>query len=56
MFTPDSQLSAEQRMQLIISGGVKQKQGDLLKGNPKDIASNVVRYFRDNKLLSTGKY
>jgi electron transfer flavoprotein beta subunit len=53
VFTPDSHLSAEERMRLIISGGVTQKQGDLLQGEPRNIASSVVRFLNEKKLLST---
>ena len=52
VFTPDSHLSAEERLRLIISGGVIQKQGDLLEGDPGTIASSVVRFLSENKLLS----
>ena len=52
VFTPDSHLSAEERLRLIISGGVIQKQGDLLEGDPGTIASSVVRFLSEKKLLS----
>ena len=51
VFTPDSSLSAEERLRLIMSGGVTQKQGDLLEGDPGNIASNVVRFLSEKKLL-----
>jgi electron transfer flavoprotein beta subunit len=53
VFTPDSQLSAEERMRLIISGGVTQKQSDVLKGDPVKIASSMVRFLIEKKFLST---
>ena len=53
VFTPDSHLSAEERMRLIISGGVTQKRGDLLQGNPGNIASSVVQFLREKKASST---
>lgn len=53
VFTPDSQLSAQERMRLIMSGGVTQKQGDLIRGNPKEIAAKVVQFLKSKKLLST---
>ena len=52
VFTPDSHLSAEERLRLIISGGVTQKQGDLLEGDPGTIASSVVRFLSEKKFLS----
>jgi len=51
VFTPDSQLSAEERLRLIISGGITKKQGDLLEGDPEKIALNVVRFLKEKKLL-----
>jgi electron transfer flavoprotein beta subunit len=53
VFTPDSQLPAEERLRLIMSGGVTQKQGDLLEGDPGNIASNVVQFLSKQKLLPT---
>jgi electron transfer flavoprotein beta subunit len=53
VFTPDSSLSAEERLRLIMSGGVTQKKGDLLKGDPGNIASSVVRFLSEKRLLST---
>ena len=50
-FTPDSRLPAAERMRLIMSGGVIQKQVDLLQGDPEDIASNIVRFLNEQKLL-----
>jgi electron transfer flavoprotein beta subunit len=51
VFTPDSSLSAEERLRLIMSGGVTQKQGDLLEGDPVKIASNVVQFLSEKKLI-----
>jgi electron transfer flavoprotein beta subunit len=53
VFTPDSHLSAEERLRLIMSGGVTQKRGDLLEGDPKNIASSVVQFLNEKKFLST---
>jgi electron transfer flavoprotein beta subunit len=51
VFTPDASLSAEERLRLIMSGGVVQKQSDVLEGDPGEIASGVVRYLREQNLL-----
>ena len=51
VFTPDSSLSAEERLRLIMSGGVTQKQGDLLEGDPGNIASSVVQFLSEKKLI-----
>ena len=55
VFTPDSHLSAEERLRLIISGGITQKQSDLLEGAPENIASTVVQFLSEKKLISTTK-
>ncbi len=52
LFTPDSRLSAAERMRLVMSGGVAQKQGDLLEGDAEYIASNIVRFLSEQKLVS----
>jgi len=56
VFTPDSHLSAEERLRLIMSGGVTQKQSDLLEGDPGNIASNVVKFLGQQKLLPTTEH
>jgi hypothetical protein len=52
VFTPDSSLTAEERLRLIMSGGVTNKQGDKLEGDPEKIASSVVRFLIEKKLVS----
>jgi len=52
VFTPDSSLPAEERLRLIMSGGVTQKQGDMLVGDPAKIASSVVQFLSEKKILS----
>jgi electron transfer flavoprotein beta subunit len=51
VFTPDSRLSAEERLRLIISGGVMQKQSDVLKGDPANIASTIVQFLKTKKFI-----
>jgi electron transfer flavoprotein beta subunit len=53
IFTPNSSLSAEERLRLIMSGGVTQKQGDILEGDPGKIASSVVQFLSGKKIIST---
>jgi electron transfer flavoprotein beta subunit len=53
IFTPDSQLSADERMRLIMSGGVTQKQSDVLKGDPKNVASTIIQFLNEKKFLSS---
>jgi len=52
LFTPDSSLSAAERMRLIMSGGIAQKASSgLLEGDPKTLASKFVEFLRQKKLL-----
>lgn len=51
LFTPDSSLSATERMRLAMSGGVTEKQGNLLQGDPRDIALNIAWFLGEQKLL-----
>jgi len=53
VFTPDSNLSAEERLRLVISGGVTQKQGDVLEGDRGKIAATVVQFLSERKFLPT---
>jgi electron transfer flavoprotein beta subunit len=53
VFTPDSRLSAEERLRLIISGGVTQKHSDVLEGDPENIASIVLQFLKAKKFIST---
>lgn len=55
VFTPDSSLTAEERLRLIMSGGVAQKQGDKLEGDPEKIASSVVNFLIERKIVSKTK-
>jgi electron transfer flavoprotein alpha/beta subunit len=55
IFTPDSQLSAEERLRLVISGGVTQKQSDVLEGNANNIATTVFQFLNEKKFLTTGQ-
>ena len=53
IFTPDSNLSAEERLRLVISGGVTQKQSDVLEGDPGKIAATVVQFLSEKEFLQS---
>jgi electron transfer flavoprotein beta subunit len=53
IFTPDSHLSAEERLRLVISGGVTRKQSDVLEGDRDKIAATVVRFLSEKNFLPT---
>lgn len=51
IFTPPSNLSAEDRLRLLMTGGVKEKKGDFLEGTPAEIAGQVVEHLRGEKIV-----
>jgi electron transfer flavoprotein beta subunit len=51
IFTPESNLSASERMRLLMSGGMTEKKSGLLKGNPEDIAGKVVEILIQEKVV-----
>jgi electron transfer flavoprotein beta subunit len=52
LFTPDSSLPAAERIRLIMSGGMTEKKDNLLEGNPAELASELVQFLRQVKILS----
>ncbi len=51
LFTPDSNLPAAERMRLIMSGGISEKKTDVLQGNPAEIAANLLKYLKQEKIV-----
>ncbi len=51
VFTPDSSLSAEERLRLVISGGITQKQSNVLQGDRDKIATTVVQFLSEKKFF-----
>ena len=51
IFTPDSHLSASERMRLLMTGHMTEKKGSLLEGKPEDIASKVVDVLIKEKVI-----
>jgi electron transfer flavoprotein beta subunit len=51
LFTPDSNLSASERMKLIMSGGFNEKKSDLLEGKAEHIANKIIQILTQEKLL-----
>lgn len=45
----DSSLSPQKRMKLLVSGGITEKQGEILKGDPKNLAEKLVNIIRNEK-------
>lgn len=52
LFTPDSSLSAAERMRLIMSGGViTQKATDLFEGKPEELGSKFIEFLKQVGIL-----
>ncbi len=52
LFTPDSSLSAAERMRQLMSGGATQKASSgLLEGDPQTLAAKCVQFLREKQLL-----
>jgi len=51
IFTPDSSLSAAERIRLIMSGGMTEKKDNLLEGNPAEIVPELVQFLRQKKII-----
>jgi len=51
-FAPDSNLSPAEKMKLIRSGGAsKKKSGDLLEGEPEQVAAQMIQFLKDEKII-----
>jgi len=51
VFTPDSHLSASDRMRLIMSGGMAGKKSDLFEGPPETMANKIAEVLIQEKIL-----
>lgn len=51
LFTPDSSLSAAERMRLIMSGGVTEREEELFEGSPKDLSLKFVTFLKRVAIL-----
>jgi len=55
---PDASMSADQKINLLLSGGIAQdrKKGgsDIVKGKPDQVAEEIVKFFKEKGLLQTG--
>jgi electron transfer flavoprotein beta subunit len=54
VFTPDSNLSVSERLNMMMSGGAAKKGGTLLEGSPKESADQIVDFLIQNKILKEG--
>ena len=52
LFVPDSKLSSVDKLRLIMEGGITQKKSDFLEGDPREIASQLIEFFKQQKIVS----
>jgi len=51
LFAPPSNLSPAERMRLLMTGGIQEKKGDTLEGNPQEVAQKLVDFLRSQGFL-----
>ena len=51
MFRPDSNLSAEERIKLIMSGGLVERKSHSLKGSPQELAEQFINFLEENRII-----
>ncbi len=51
LFVPDSKLSSAEKLRLIMEGGIIQKKSNLLEGNPKEVAAQLVDFLKQQKII-----
>jgi len=51
LFAPPSNLSPAERMRLLMTGGIQEKKGDTLEGNPKEVAQKLAEFLRSQGFL-----
>jgi electron transfer flavoprotein beta subunit len=49
---PDSKLSATERLKQLMSGGIQDRGGDTLTGEPEKIASSLVKFLDDESIIT----
>lgn len=51
LFIPDDKLSSADKMRAIMEGGIVQKKSNLLEGDPKEIAPQLIEFFKQQKII-----
>jgi electron transfer flavoprotein beta subunit len=51
IFTPPSDLPPMERALLIAAGGITKKEGNIIEGEPKRVASKLVQFLKEQKLI-----
>lgn len=52
IFTPDSALPAAERIRLMLSGAVEEREGELLEGSARHLARKVVQFLAQEGIVS----
>ncbi len=47
----ESSLPAAERIRLVMSGGMTEKKDNRLEGNPAELASKLVQFLKQEKIL-----
>jgi electron transfer flavoprotein beta subunit len=51
IFTPDSSLSSYERMRLVMSGGVQEKEQEVFEGSPEELSSRFIEFLKQVNIL-----
>jgi len=51
VFTPPSDLPPMERALLIAAGGITKKEKNIIEGKPKEIASSLIQFLKEQKLI-----
>ena len=53
ILSPDSTLSAAARINFVMSGGMGQKKGGTVGGDPKQMASGIIEFLREKQVIGS---
>ena len=53
ILSPDSSLSAAARINFVMSGGMSQKKGGVVKGDPKQMVNGIIDFLKEKKVIRT---
>ena len=53
ILAPDSNLTAAGRMKWIMSGGIGEKKGGVVGGDPEKLASGIIEFLQERKIIKT---
>ena len=51
MFTPNSSLSAQEKIKLMMSGGLVEKKSNFLKGSYQELAKQFIDFLEENRII-----